>query len=148
MSFKIEHRIGVQAPPEVLWDLIADLEGWERWNPLYPKAVGKLAIGSKLQVTLALPDTPPEDITPTVLDWVPHMQLAWRLKLLGGFLTTIRYMEIEPLDDGRASVFSHGEQFEGLAASFMPKDLRKKIKRGFIAMSEALQAEAMKDRAG
>ena len=72
---------------------------------------------------------------------------ASHLRLMGGLLRTVRYMEIEPLDEGRASVFSHGEMFEGPAAMFMPKALRKRIKAGFIAMSEALQAEAHR-RAG
>ena len=146
MSFKIEHRIGVQAPPDAIWDLISDLDGWSRWNPLYPRAAGKLAIGSKLQLTLALPDSKPEEIQPVILDWVPHMQLAWRLRLMGGLLSTTRYMEIEPLNEGRASVFSHGEIFEGPAAYFMPKPLRQKVKRGFVAMSEAVAAQAMKGR--
>jgi len=70
------------------------------------------------------------------------MQFVWRLKALGGLVKTVRYMEIEPLADGEASVFSHGESFEGLAADFMPKALRKQIKQGFIAMSEAMQKEA------
>ena len=146
MSFKIEHRIGVQAPPDAIWDLISDLDGWSRWNPLYPRAAGKLAIGSKLQLTLALPGGKPEEIHPVILDWVPHMQLAWRLRLMGGLLSTTRYMEIEPLNEGRASVFSHGEIFEGPAAYFMPKPLRQQVKRGFVAMSEAVAAEAMKGR--
>ena len=62
-------------------------------------------------------------------------------------MTTTRYMEIEPLDDGRAAVFSHGEVFDGPVAFFMPKALRKTIKSGFVAMSEALTEEVMRDRA-
>ena len=142
MSFKIEHRIGVRAPPETVWDILSDLQGWSAWNPLYTSVDGALKIGEKLSVNLAIPGHPPEVITPIVLDWVPHLQLAWRLKAVGGLVKTLRYMEIEPLADGAASVFSHGESFEGLAADFMPKALRKQIKQGFIAMSEALQAEA------
>ena len=65
---------------------------------------------------------------------------------MGGLITTTRYMEIEPLDEGRAAVFSHGEVFDGPVAVFMPKALRKTIKSGFVAMSEALVEEVMKDR--
>ncbi len=146
MTFKIEHRIGVRAPPSAVWDILSDLEGWSRWNPLYPRASGKLAIGARLSVTLLLPNSSPEDIAPVVVDWVPEMQLVWRLRLMGGLITTMRYMEIEPLDEGRASVFSHGEVFDGPAAFFMPKGLRKNIKSGFVAMSEALIEEVMRGR--
>ena len=146
MSFKIEHRIGVRAPPSAVWEILSDLEGWSRWNPLYPRASGKLAIGARLSLTLALPNAKPEDISPVLVDWVPDMQLVWRLRLMGGLITTTRYMEIEPLDEGRAAVFSHGEVFDGPVAVFMPKALRKTIKSGFVAMSEALVEEVMKDR--
>eukprot|EP01039_Chlorochromonas_danica_P012162 gene12162-13831_t len=144
MSFKIEHRIGVRAPPSAVWEVLTDLEGWSRWNPLYPRASGKLAIGARLSLTLALPNAKPEDISPVLVDWVPDMQLVWRLRLMGGLITTTRYMEIEPLDEGRAAVFSHGEVFDGPVAFFMPKALRKTIKSGFVAMSEALIEEVMK----
>ena len=97
-------------------------------------------------MTLLLPNSSPEDIAPVVVDWVPEMQLVWRLRLMGGLITTMRYMEIEPLDEGRASVFSHGEVFDGPAAFFMPKGLRKNIKSGFVAMSEALIEEVMRGR--
>lgn len=146
MSFKIEHRIGVRAPPSAVWEVLSDLEGWSRWNPLYPRASGKLAIGARLSLTLALPNAKPEDISPVLVDWVPDMQLVWRLRLMGGLITTTRYMEIEPLDEGRAAVFSHGEVFDGPVSFFMPKALRKTIKSGFVAMSEALTEEVMKDR--
>lgn len=148
MPFKIEHRIGVRAPPSEVWEIISDLPGWSRWNPLYPRASGKIAIGARLSVTLALPKSKPEDIAPVVVDWVPHMQLVWRLRQMGGLIKTTRYMEIEALDDGRASIFSHGEVFDGPAATFMPKSLRQNIKSGFVAMSEALSAEVMKYRSG
>jgi hypothetical protein len=146
MAFKIEHRIGVRAPPSAVWDILSDLKNWSRWNPLYPRASGKLAIGARLSLTLALPNAAPEDIAPVVVDWVPQMQIVWRLKLMGGLIATTRYMEIESLDDGRAAVFSHGEIFGGPAAFFMPKALRRTIKAGFVAMGEALVEEVMRGR--
>jgi hypothetical protein len=36
MRVKIEHRIGVQAPAEAIWAVIAEIERWGDWNPLYP----------------------------------------------------------------------------------------------------------------
>ena len=40
MPVKLEHRIGVQAPAEVIWESLFDVPGWEGWNPLYPRAAG------------------------------------------------------------------------------------------------------------
>jgi hypothetical protein len=41
-AFPVEHRIGIQAPAEVIWGLIHDLPSWELWNPTYTKAPGDI----------------------------------------------------------------------------------------------------------
>ena len=50
-GFPVEHRIGIQASAETIWDLIYDLAGWSAWNPLYPEASGDIRIGSTLTLT-------------------------------------------------------------------------------------------------
>ena len=74
---------------------------WSEWNPTYPSA-GPVRIGESLEVTLALPGQPPQVIRPKVLDWQPPTQLHWQLKLLGGLIRTLRYIEIEALGETAA----------------------------------------------
>ena len=136
--------VGIAASPEIVWAVISEFDSWKDWNPLYPEASGRLAIGEVLNLTLVLPGGKPEVIRPKVVDWVPHMQLVWSLKLSGGLLRTTRYFEIEAVNDGKSSIVEHGEMFEGLAAPFLPKPLRRQIKRGFIDLSEAMQAEILR----
>jgi hypothetical protein len=138
---KIEHRIGIQAPPEVIWQVIADLPAWEQWNPTYPKATGEIRIGGPLEVTLALPGQSPQVLRPTVLDWVPDEQLHWRLTLLGGLIRNIRYIEIEKLAD-TSCIISNGEIIGGLMGSSVARRLGRSIYRGFVAMNEALKVRA------
>ena len=144
LPLKIEHKFGVAVSPEIAWQVISDLETWKDWNPLYREASGRLAIGEALTLTLQLPGGKPETLRPVVVDWVPQMQLVWRLKLSGGLLRSVRYFEIEAVNEDRACIIEHGEQFEGLAASFIPKTLRRQIKAGFIQLSEAMQAEMLR----
>ena len=140
MSLKLEHRLGIQAPPEAIWAVIADIEGWSRWNPLYPRASGRLSIGSKLQLTLALDGREPRIITPTIIDWVPNDQIHWSLKTLGGLVKSTRYLEIEALGE-TGCIFSNGELFEGALGPSVAKRLRGPIRAGFAAMGEAVKAE-------
>ncbi len=107
-GLRVEHRIGIQAPAGLIWEVISDLKAWEIWNKLYPKASGDIRIGSVLDVTLALPDQAPRQIKPTVLEWVPNEQLHWRLIMLGGLVKTIRYFEIEALAE-TSCIVSNGE---------------------------------------
>ena len=137
----VEHRIGIQAPAEVIWGLIHDLASWETWNPIYTKAAGDIRIGSTLEMTLELPGQAAQQIKPVVLEWVPNEQLHWRLSLMGGLVKTLRYIEIEQLAEA-SCIVSNGEFFAGLMGPSVVKRARGSVRRGFIAMNEALKARA------
>lgn len=48
---KLEHVIHIDAPPEVVWDVIVDVEGWPAWTPTIDTAKrlddGPFDVGSK-----------------------------------------------------------------------------------------------------
>jgi len=138
---KIEHRIGVQAPPEAIWAVIAEIERWADWNPLYPKAEGKVRIGSPLTLELALPDRKPQTIRPVVIDWIPNEQIHWRLTALAGLVRATRFLEIEKLTE-TGCIFANGELFAGPLGDLAVRSLGRTIRRGFAAMGEAVKARA------
>lgn len=142
MTTKIEHRIGVPTPPEPIWEVIADLEGWSAWNPLYTQASGAIRIGERLTLRLELPGQKPETIQPRVIDWAPYDHLHWGLSMMGGLVRTVRYIEIEKLNDG-ACIFSNGEVFGGLLGGLVAKMLRRNLRQGFTAMGEAVRDQAL-----
>jgi hypothetical protein len=135
LPIKIEHRIGIQTPPEVIWDVIKDIERWPQWNPLYLEAKGRIGFGEILTLTVALPGRQPRVIRPTVTDWTPNEQIIWRLNLFGGLIRTTRYIEVEKLGE-ESCIFSNGEIFEGPLQGLIGKKLRKSIKAGFTLMGE------------
>lgn len=140
-GLRIEHRIGVQAPPEVIWEIVHDLPRWGDWNPTYPRAEGAIRIGETLSVTLALPGQPRQELKPVIMDWVPNEQLHWRLSMLGGMIRTLRYIEIQALHDS-GCIVDNGELFGGLMGVSLGKRVRPAVRRGFEAMNEALKARA------
>jgi len=140
-GIRIENRVGVQAPAEVIWEAIFDVSRWHEWNPLYPQAAGVIRMGSPLDLTLALPGQPPQQIQPVVLDWVPNEQLHWRMSLMSGFVKTVRFIEIEQLAP-QSCIVSNGELFAGLMAKPMLKRVGRSIHRGFREMGEALKVRA------
>lgn len=138
---RIEHRVGVQAPAEVIWAALHDLAGWSDWNPLYTRAEGVIRIGETLRVTMALPGEQPREIRPVVLEWVPNEQLHWKLSMLGGFIKTVRYIEIEQLAES-SCIVSNGEIFGGLMGPSVARRLGGRIHKGFRQMNEALKGVA------
>lgn len=141
IPLKLEHRIGIQAPAEVIWEFLSHIESWPMWNPIYPKASGRLGIGQRLDLTLALPGMPPRDLTPVVLDWVPETQILWAESFNAGLVKTVRYIEIETLGPTNV-IFSNGEQVDGLLADAWLHKRKKSLRAGFAAMSEAVRDKA------
>ena len=140
-GYRVEDRIGVQAPAEVIWDVIYDLERWAEWNPTYPKASGVIRIGELLTVTLALPGQAHQELRPRVLEWVPHEQLHRQLSMLGGMIKTLRYVEIQSLAEA-SCIVDNGEIFGGLMGPSLGRRMSRPVRQGFRAMTEALKARA------
>lgn len=140
-GFRVEDRIGINAPAEVIWEIVHDLPRWQDWNPTYTEASGTIRIGQILTLTLALPGQAPQQIQPKVLEWVPNEQLHWELKLLAGAIKTLRYIEIESLAP-ESCVVDNGELFRGLMGPSLGRRMRGPVRRGFRAMNEALKARA------
>lgn len=139
---KVEHRIGVQAPSEVIWDLIYDVAGWSRWNPLHRGAEGEIRIGGRLLTTEVLPGLVERPATFQVMEWVPHEQLHLRNSAFGGWVKSVRYIEIEQLASC-ACIVSTGEIFAAnMLTSLHLRKVRRPLRLAFTAHGEALKAEA------
>lgn len=141
MTLKIEHRIGVQVPASIVWEIIADVPGWPAWTQIYPKAAGRIGFGERLALTLALPGEPHRAIAPAVIDWTPDEAIHWRTSLAGGLGWAVRYLEIETLSQS-GCVFSNGELFGGLVGPMAARGMRRSLRRGFTALGEALRERA------
>jgi hypothetical protein len=141
---RIQHRIGVKAPAEVIWEIIYDLAKWPEWNPIYPKVEGEIRIGSTLTLTLALPGEAHETLHAKILDWVPNEQLHWQVSLMGGLARMTRFIEIDALSE-TGSMLSNGEIYGGWFGPTVARSKRVAIRKGFTQMGEALaeRAEAL-----
>ncbi|MDB5454273.1 MAG: hypothetical protein JWO33_2851 [Caulobacteraceae bacterium] len=138
---KIEHRIGIQAPPLVVWDLLADIESWPSWNPIYTQARGRLGYGEALHLTCALPDKQPVEMVATVTEWVPEEQILWTTEPNRWLLRTTRYLEIDKLTE-TACIFANGELLQGWGAKSAARQYGRAMYNGFELMGEAVKARA------
>jgi hypothetical protein len=142
MQRAVEHRTGVQAPAEIVWEVIADFTTWKDWNPVHPRIEGEMRIGTNLVVDLVpIADGPVTTLMPIVQDWVPFEQLHWRTSRLGGFVTAIRYLEIENMGPSNAT-FSNGELFMGPLVRLVSRDERRRLRAAFALMGEAVKTRA------
>lgn len=141
MPVKFEHRVGVTAPGRIVWDLLADLESWPRWNPIYGKVEGRLAHGAEIQMTETYPGLPAQDVAMRLAAWTPEEMLHLQRTLARGWVTTIRYFEIENLTNENC-ILSNGQVFTGWPAKHVTKGKGAALKDAFRLMNEALKAQA------
>jgi hypothetical protein len=141
LPLKIEHRVGVQTPPDVIWRFVSDINGWPRWNPIYRRAAGQLKFGEILDLEVEIPGMKPRRIRPKVQDWTPDEQIIWTLSTLGGLIRSTRYIEIERLAEA-GCIFSNGEIFEGPLLGLIGRRRQWAIKAAFTTFGEAVRAKA------
>jgi hypothetical protein len=140
MAYRIQSRVGVQAPAFAVWDVLSDLEGWKDWNPLFTEAEGRLSIGSLLQLRRVRPDGVGELHEVRVLDWVPNEQILWTYSA-APFAKVIGFLEIEALS-ATGCVLSVGELYTGFVGDWLGQKNRKKLTPGWRKLAEALKDKA------
>ena len=143
MNFKIEKRVGVRAPSEKIWEVIADLPGWDGWNPVETGVSGTIAFVGQIVLTERIEGLPERQVTGRVADWQPNAQLVWTEKR--GFLfNAVRYYEIEELEPG-SCIVANGFIFSGFMGEGFYEKHKKKLKTATEAIGEALRTTAEAD---
>ncbi len=137
MDTRIENRVGVRATPERIWEIIADLPHWDRWNPYETDVSGTIAFGGTLSLTERLPDQVERLATVRIADWQPEAQLVWAEKR-GWLFNTVRYFEIEQLDKG-SCILANGIIFSGLRGELHHDKHRLALKPVYETVGENLR---------
>jgi hypothetical protein len=142
MSFRIEHRLGINAPAPVIWDVLKDIEQWPQWTDLYPEVSGTLRIGGAVTLTEQIPGGAPQQLKATIIDWVPDAQIHWKSSSSRGWIKRTRYIEIEQLSEN-GCIFSNGEIYSGFLSRYVDRNRKRAIRIGFAAFGEALREQVM-----
>ena len=137
MNFKIEKRVGVRAPSDRIWEVIADLPGWDQWNPVETGVSGTIAFGGQINLTENIGGLPERQVTGRVADWQPNAQLVWTEKR-GWLFNVVRYYEIEELEPG-SCIIANGFIFSGFRGEGFHDKHRKTIRTACEAIGEALK---------
>lgn len=137
---RIEKRIGVRAPTDKIWEVIADLPGWDRWNPVETTVEGTIAFGGQIALTEAVDGLPERRVVARVGDWQPYAQLVWAEKR-GLWFNMVRYFEIEQLEPG-SCIAANGVIFSGLRGEMYFDKHRKTLRRAVDSVAHAWKEAA------
>lgn len=137
MDSRIESRIGVRADAEAIWSIIADLDGWGRWNTYETDVSGAIAFGGAIRLTERLPGLPERAAAYGVGEWQPLAQLVL-LEKRGWLFNAVRYFEIEELERG-SCIVANGIIFSGLRGELFHDRRRLAIKAAYGEIGEGLR---------
>ena len=136
----VHEEMVVNAPRQLVWNLLADFEGYEDWNPYIVRARGEARKGAAIELWLELHEGNLEKFDCDVLDVKVRRKLRWRCRTYGvpGVLDREHTFHVLPLDGERVRLVYDG-RLEGLLQPF--SDLGD-LKRGYERMSHALKTRA------
>lgn len=137
---RIERRIGVRAPTDRIWELVADLPAWDRWNPVETAVEGAITYGGSIALTENVPGLPERKATVRVGEWQPYAQLVW-VEKRGLWFSSMRYFEIEELEPG-SCIVANGFIFSGLRGEMFFDKHRARLRHAVDAVAEGWKAVA------
>lgn len=136
---EVRTEITLEAPPERIWELLTDFPLYPQWNPLFERAVGDIAVGRPLELSVRLPGMEPFALTPRLTSLEPHSALAWEGRLWCGAVLRWKYgYRLEPLGPTRVS-FIQSSSFSGLLAPLFSFALNRPFASGMIQLNQALR---------
>ena len=137
----VGHRIEIDAPPELVWDFIADFEGWADWNPLYADTAGRAEPGQRIRFAVKLEGLKPHKGHARVVSLRPNELLEYLTTSLGGLVKAFRFVELEELSPTRCAVVN-GEIMGGVMGPAVFRAVGLKVGQGLEGMNHALRKVA------
>jgi hypothetical protein len=142
MKHRLETQVEIDASPEIVWDLLTDLDGYSAWNPFIVAAAGTVAVGERLANRMQPPGGKAIKFRPTVTVVETGRVFEWlgRLGFAGIFDGRHRF-ELSSTPSGGTRL-SHTEDLSGILVRALRKSLDGATLEGFEAMNSALKSRA------
>ncbi len=135
--------VEIDAPPQVVWDVLVDYARYPEWNPYTVRVETTLQIGSVIDLYLPDPAKPGETFLNReyirVLDAPHHLQYDTAEELPG--IHAVRDQWVEDLGGGRSS-YRTTDVFTGTVAKTVMDLQGQWVKDGFDSVAHALKARA------
>ncbi|MEW6154926.1 MAG: SRPBCC domain-containing protein [Actinomycetota bacterium] len=128
----------VGAPPERVWDVLADFEGWDGWNPTLFGADGPPRAGAEVRMTLRMGRLKvPMRQQVRIVD--PPRQLTWRSRQMvpASLFDVLRSFLLEPVGEDQTRLVQT-ETATGLLARPVMAVIGRSVRRGYDDLAEAL----------
>lgn len=137
----LSSEIVIDAPSEVVWQVLVDFDSYANWNPVEIEARGEPVVGAPFEHTQKLRGRKPMTFKAEIIQATPPRALAWKGPIvLPGLFDVRHHFEIDPLGDDRSRLRQF-EHFSGVLPPFMRGTLRD-TQAAFNLANEAIKQRA------
>ncbi|OAP64141.1 hypothetical protein AYL99_00113 [Fonsecaea erecta] len=128
--------IVIDAPPQDVWNVLVDFSSWPDWNTWFSSIRAHstpLELGTLVTFTNTMSDTAkPGTYTARITTWHPETtEFAWKggplPEWLGWTLRGHHWFKLVAEDDGKKTLFDHGEDVEGLLSMLVPESMMRDL---------------------
>ncbi|HWF27326.1 MAG TPA: SRPBCC family protein [Mycobacterium sp.] len=134
-----EDAIGIDAPPQLVWDVFSDVERWPEWTPSVTSLVGldgpALAVGKRF----AIKQPGMSKLVWTVTEIDNGSSWTWVQRSPGVLVTARHFVNAQP--GGRTLVRQQLDQ-RGVLGALVGRLMVKKTKRFLQIEAQALKARS------
>lgn len=134
-------EVVINAPQQVIWDILIDLGHYSEWNPFTAGASGVLAVGQHIVLTVHMNERNTLGVTEIVRVIEPPHTLAWGSAYPKWLLDATRYQVLIPLSSVQTR-YQTWETFGGPLGILVAFTQKRDVERGFEAAASALKARA------
>lgn len=132
-------KIGINADPESVWKIMADINKWPRWNPEIKSATifGDLSAGTKFQWKAG-----PGTITSQLLEVDPPKTMVWKGKTMG--IKAVHIWNIDFIDE--KTIVTTEESWDGIIVRLMKGTMQNSLQKSINAGLDYLKIECENSR--
>ncbi|QLY28025.1 SRPBCC domain-containing protein [Nocardia huaxiensis] len=142
MAFVIDITVDIDAPAELVWQVLTDVDKYGEWNPFVPACATTLEPGTPIDMQVVLIGSTPRAQREYIRSCTPGHEFSYSMKPAPlGLLRSHRSHTITDLGDGRTRYESHF-QLEGPVAPIVGGLLGSALRRGFGGMTAGVKQRA------
>jgi hypothetical protein len=141
MSFIIDKTVEINAPADVVWEVLTDLPRYDEWNPFVVECRSVLRPGEAINMKVRL-GTKLQKANEVVLAFEPKKHFAYRMKPVPpGALSSFRSHDLEPLGGERSRYRSYFE-LKGWMMPLVRALMGRHLEAGFAGMTDGIRQRA------
>jgi hypothetical protein len=146
MSITVNTTVDIEAPKQLVWDVLTDFAAYSEWNP-DTRIEGTAEVGTTLSVHMD--GGRGMSFKPTVLAATPGVELRWVGRLaFGGIVDGEHFFILDGNADGTTHL-THGERYSGLLVALTKPFLsREKNQAGYENFNRILKRRVERLREG